>query len=336
MNQAQRNKQVVVADLETSPEARAVRDVVLAKVASWMPEGGHQEWGEELFFRLWLVFRERSFPLGVRGVLEFKKLVNDVLHPRFGVRPSRPVDFWGPCFWEPTIELGLPSRDWSISRTDDEFGELIEDWQEAIDRVRHPEKIYGEGQPLSEWILERMESGAIDWHRRDPDYWRGWFREVSDWRKVSFPPQPCPLTARAKARTWPFFLRIVAEKIGAADRHVPGVWVGNGREPTSAAQWLRRVRYLHRTVRDRPGAARGDNPVKDYGLLVGRALNKHMSQMVKDIGDSCVDNFRFARMDRAGDMRRYRIAKAGGCCGSFDRVVTILGKKYIIGCNYGH
>jgi hypothetical protein len=58
--------------------------------------------------------------------------------------------------------------------------------------------------------------------------------------------------------------------------------------------------------------------------------------MELEIDDSCIDNHRFARVDCNEDMSTYLGLRDAGCCGFFDRVVTIGGEKYMIGCNYGH
>jgi hypothetical protein len=50
----------------------------------------------------------------------------------------------------------------------------------------------------------------------------------------------------------------------------------------------------------------------------------------------CVDNFRIAALDNRKDMKRYRKMEKRGCCGSFDQEVTVNGRKFMIGFNYGH
>lgn len=48
------------------------------------------------------------------------------------------------------------------------------------------------------------------------------------------------------------------------------------------------------------------------------------------------DNYRVYRYkDRAG-FRKYRERELRGCCGSFESSTIVNGKKWIIGCNYGH
>lgn len=58
--------------------------------------------------------------------------------------------------------------------------------------------------------------------------------------------------------------------------------------------------------------------------------------MEEQVDDPCVDNYRFAFEDDTQAMAEYRDIESNGCCGSFDREITIAGKPAMIGCNYGH
>ena len=60
------------------------------------------------------------------------------------------------------------------------------------------------------------------------------------------------------------------------------------------------------------------------------------SWMAEEVDDPCVDNHRFAFLDDAEAMSEYEAQRDGGCCGFFDREVTVAGRKAMIGCNYGH
>ena len=54
-------------------------------------------------------------------------------------------------------------------------------------------------------------------------------------------------------------------------------------------------------------------------------------------GELCCDNARVAQLGNTGQMRRYKAAKAAGCCGFADFVETGPdGKRYLLGYNYGH
>jgi hypothetical protein len=58
--------------------------------------------------------------------------------------------------------------------------------------------------------------------------------------------------------------------------------------------------------------------------------------MVEQVNDPCIDNLRSTFMDSKKGMETYKKARLKGCCGFFDDVVIIAGKKAMIGCNYGH
>lgn len=58
--------------------------------------------------------------------------------------------------------------------------------------------------------------------------------------------------------------------------------------------------------------------------------------MLEEVDDPCVDNHRFAYEDDAEGMAKYDAKAADGCCGFYDRRITILGRPARIGCNYGH
>jgi hypothetical protein len=60
-------------------------------------------------------------------------------------------------------------------------------------------------------------------------------------------------------------------------------------------------------------------------------------QWVKDdVDDGCMDNYRFAYLDDESALQAYDEKRNHGCCGFFDREVTIAGRAAKIGCNYGH
>jgi|TARA_R110000850_G_scaffold261348_1_gene389402 hypothetical protein len=48
------------------------------------------------------------------------------------------------------------------------------------------------------------------------------------------------------------------------------------------------------------------------------------------------DNYRFTYKNDSYGYWAYRDIKFGGCCGSFDHLIRIQGRKAYIGCNYGH
>ena len=73
--------------------------------------------------------------------------------------------------------------------------------------------------------------------------------------------------------------------------------------------------------------------------LVGlefKTLDDAAEWMERQVDDSCVDNHRFAFLDDAAEMDKYKNAIEAGCCGFFDEEFVIAGRKATIGCNYGH
>jgi hypothetical protein len=341
MNQAQLNQKIVDDALAIHPEARLAKQATVAKVLSWFPEGGGEEWAEEVFKRLWLSYHETE-----GGTRAFKDVLCDVLHPRFKGYSSRGDVTRGNFNLmgmigrghgyssELSVRLPLEERRFCSSRTDDEFEELIEDWSDAVREARGGLKSPENRKPLiGEWIMARFSK--IDWHRRDKEYWAQIFKTAEEEARV--PPKGYGgHTVRKRRWGWPIFRQLITDKVRPAYRHIPMGWYDDDNRPRTVADWIRRVRYIVRVVKDAPGAWRGDDPIADYGERIGRMLNGAMTRMAKDIDDPCMDNFRFSAMDRPGDLRRYRDRRASGCCGSYDQEITIDGRKFIIGCNYGH
>ena len=339
MNRAQKNQKIVDDALQALPEARLAKQAVISKVATWFVEGGHEEWAEECFKRLWLSYHETEGSTRL-----FKNVLCDVLSIRFPGWSSRGRVTRGNFVLVGmarrgyngrmlNVRLDLPERRFCVSRTDDEFEELIEDWDKAIYFARNPGVTCDFRQPISDWILSNFD--VVDWHNRDKSYWVELFNRVDEVTVV--PPRGFRShTVRRAKLKWSIFRQIITEKTGASQRHIPRGWYDDKNVPRNQADWLKRVRFIVRVVRDAPGAARGDDPVADYGERIGKMINGAMTRMAKDIDDPCMDNFRFAEMDKSGDLRRYWDQRARGCCGSCDQVVTIDGRKFQIGCNYGH
>jgi hypothetical protein len=58
--------------------------------------------------------------------------------------------------------------------------------------------------------------------------------------------------------------------------------------------------------------------------------------MDAEVDDSCIDGYRFAFLDSRAELGEYRRMKANGCCGFFDAIIVVGGRRARIGCNYGH
>ncbi|RYD78742.1 MAG: hypothetical protein EOP84_13900, partial [Verrucomicrobiaceae bacterium] len=55
--------------------------------------------------------------------------------------------------------------------------------------------------------------------------------------------------------------------------------------------------------------------------------------MRDDVDDPCMDNYRFAYEDDPAAMQEYETISEGGCCGSYNRLVLVGGRRAWIGCN---
>lgn len=56
-----------------------------------------------------------------------------------------------------------------------------------------------------------------------------------------------------------------------------------------------------------------------------------------EVNDNCIDNIRCARVGDGKQVKKYYRQQEHGCCGSYDVVRRGPdGKRYLIGCNYGH
>lgn len=65
-------------------------------------------------------------------------------------------------------------------------------------------------------------------------------------------------------------------------------------------------------------------------------IEEAYSWMSAEVDDPCEDNHREALADDQDAVRKYENQRRSGCCGSFDAEVVVGGKRYLIGCNYGH
>ena len=48
------------------------------------------------------------------------------------------------------------------------------------------------------------------------------------------------------------------------------------------------------------------------------------------------DNYRFAYTDSPEEVAKYEEIQYTGCCGYFDAIIEVNGRRAYIGCNYGH
>lgn len=215
---------------------------------------------------------------------------------------------------------------------------------------------------LYQWLLGHEDE--IDWKNRDPDYWRAIFKMVAGMtvnpRRDDVRHYAHHVAARLGI-TVPFPPGLLTPSKLEHTKHVlerypyppPHPWACMGgeyddphrharssaeaalfarRRNASPARFIRVARYVWRMV-ETEGNMRGDDPIKDYGILIGRRIVKELERLAREHTNA--DNFRFCRAG-SRDAKRYIRRMHAGCCGSVDERIFIFGKKYFVGCNYGH
>jgi hypothetical protein len=73
-------------------------------------------------------------------------------------------------------------------------------------------------------------------------------------------------------------------------------------------------------------------------LIVPKEVVDALTDLIEEQGLDCADNHRFAHADGGmAGMDEYEDAARKGCCGSFEQqVIDNAGRKWYVGCNYGH
>ena len=197
---------------------------------------------------------------------------------------------------------------------------------------------------LDSWILDQ----GIAWLYKDREYWKTLFRRAEE---ETFVPGTrvffcMPGLYDCYSKTG---LHVAEERPGERDSvHLylmglmrvlmPQVYTTpedqmQRREARTSTQWLKHLRFLARKkANDRKQNVR--RRLEDYPPRTRELLQHNIQSMTR--GLECVDNIRIAEAKRPGECRRYYEKKSMGCCGSKDTIVRILGKDYLIGCNYGH
>jgi len=209
-----------------------------------------------------------------------------------------------------------------------------------------------------EWVGEKKECAkcgrptyqawfaAINWESRDVEYWREIFRTADDAEKgldgglpfiylwdskgwagqrtvrgdEDFDPRAEALKTQAgmQFRTRSVLSRLEQKyRFSWRDQH------GSPKRQT-LAQHIRQCRY------DRRRPQRKENRYPGFDSL----LRMELDDLAKE--RDCVDNYRIADVSKRKDMRRYRKQRDSGCCGSADKEVSIMGRKFMIGINFGH
>lgn len=155
---------------------------------------------------------------------------------------------------------------------------------------------------------------SLEWQNRGKAYWKQAFKEAREQQVFYFKAWPNGNTSRWNAGCDPDepdptkILRIVRP-----------MWVKDGIDKA-----IKQTRYRNRQCVTK------EHSYGEYQLGINRAIKR----MVKKLENAT--NVRFAAVDCRKDMRRYRDALEKGCCGYMDITITVLGKKFTIGCNFGH
>lgn len=220
------------------------------------------------------------------------------------------------AFFRP-LELFLRRHD---PRREQLRGQLVE----QIERV-----VLQDDRPyVSEWIVAQ----SLDWMRRDKPWWAARLKEAD--RESRLPNCKARLLSeRTRKAQWSSVFDRYAEKWRLpptlANAHMDGTI-------KTPSDWVRQIRFIERGL-----VRKSFLPVLDdydldgrYGRDVATMLRYEIRKMTEDL--DCVDNVRVAAEDNRMEMNHYRWRKSHGCCGSVDTVAFVHGRRFAIGCNYGH
>lgn len=190
-----------------------------------------------------------------------------------------------------------------------------------------------------------------------PDYWKWQFstaQEALVYERPGYPIEKALCLELAKAVWYPdfhFFLGTYFDWTNANKAYWKSRWdfcrtarfvceegmaaLRNKRGQVSAhkiVQYVKRLRYEKRFP-DLDWAAYVEARYPTYALW----LVDQVDQMMTGLKDNCIDNVRVCDVSKPAHRRRYAMQRANGCCGFHDEVVTHwTGKRFKIGCNYGH
>jgi hypothetical protein len=180
----------------------------------------------------------------------------------------------------------------------------------GLERVRSITDCAKCGRPVfDEWFRK------LDWKSTDRAYWKQVFKDASA-QKVFF------FRAEPGTRYDSFQVSVDPDNGDPASILAPHFprWVKNG----DIVVEIKQRRYRERM---------SETKEHHYGVYQP-SIDAEIHRMMGKL--DYVDNTRFAAVDNRKDMRRYRDAASRGCCGSCDKEITIYGRKFMIGCNYGH
>ena len=73
------------------------------------------------------------------------------------------------------------------------------------------------------------------------------------------------------------------------------------------------------------------------GAQVPPEIREALEERIEKCRLEHADNYRFSPMDDSEGLEEFEEIKEHGCCGSYEREVEDhTGRKWLIGCNYGH
>lgn len=132
-------------------------------------------------------------------------------------------------------------------------------------------------------------------------------------------------------------VKLVAFDVTSSDRaHWHGiklflVWLAQAL-PSGNRDW---AHFAYKALRKQ----HHDGKVREWDQVLPGAIvkwaNGRLAKAAK--GELCCDNWRVALKGNTGQVRRYKAAKASGCCGFADfEAVGPDGKTYLLGFNFGH
>jgi hypothetical protein len=220
------------------------------------------------------------------------------------------------AFWEP---LGLFVRQYSpeYEKLRDQLVERVEDVFAEDDRPY-----------VGEWLAQQ---GSIQWDRREKSYWSDLLCRAD--RDSQLPDHKViggrgPTSRRSHRRSWWHAMGRYTEKWRIPNK-VEAAWLTF----KAPSDWVRAIRHIERCI---GGAFPLLIPydLSRYGPVAEPLLRAEIEAMTRDL--DFVDNLRVARLDDPKEKSHYRWQKRGGCCGSENRQITVLGRRFLIGCNYGH
>jgi hypothetical protein len=76
--------------------------------------------------------------------------------------------------------------------------------------------------------------------------------------------------------------------------------------------------------------------VEKFGYDDAKKIGTTFQNILKDPDYCYADNFRVAIVGNKDLEEQYKLLRAEGCCGFYDKIHEIDGVKYKIGFNYGH